>query len=145
MTLGNPKERDRYARVMALDWGARRIGIAVTDDLGLAAHGLPTLTRKNIQRDLDALAALIRERGVETLVVGNPLHMDGHESRSSRQAVRFARRLAKFADVDLELWDERLTSWEAEQMTKQSSINLGATDRLAAVLLLESYLAANRE
>lgn len=145
MNRGSPEERVRSARVMALDWGVRRIGIAVTDELGLAAHGLPTLIRKNIQRDLEALAALIREREIETLVVGNPLHMDGHESRSSRQAVRFAQRLAKHARVNLELWDERLTSWEAQQMSKTSSINLAATDRIAAVLLLESYLAANRE
>ena len=129
-------------RVMALDWGMRRIGIAVCDELGIAAHGLPTLERKNIQRDLDALACVIRDRGIETVVVGNPLHLDGTESRSSRHASRFARRLAKHAGVSVHLWDERLTSWTAEEVIPPRSRVRGTTDRMAAILLLESYLAA---
>ncbi len=129
---------------MALDWGMRRIGIAVSDDLGIAAHGLPTLTRKNVRRDLDTLADLIRERAIETLVVGNPLHLDGSESRSTNRASQFARRLAKHANVELELWDERLTSWRVELLTGTRTKDRGSTDRLAAILLLESYLAANR-
>ena len=131
-------------RVMALDWGLRRIGVAVSDELGIAAHGLPTLTRKNIRCDLDTLAALIRDRGIVTVVVGLPLHMDGTESRSSNQATRFARRLAKHADVRVEMRDERLTSWEAEALVGGSSTDQGATDRASAIILLESYLAETR-
>ena len=130
-------------RVMALDWGTRRIGIAVSDELGIAAHGLPTLERKNIRRDLDTLADLIRERRIETVVVGKPLHLDGRESRSSNLASRFARRLAKHAEVEVRMWDERLTSWSAESIADPSSSARGMTDRVAAILLLESYLAAN--
>ncbi len=132
-------------RIMALDWGLRRIGIAVSDELGIAAHGLPTLARKNIRKDLDALRSLIREREITTVIVGKPLHWDGSESRSSGQAMRFARRLAKHANVDIKLWDERLTSWEAENLLGRSSRVAGATDRMAAVLLLESYLAAKKQ
>ncbi len=131
-------------RVMALDWGMRRIGIAVSDELGIAAHGLPTLERKNIQRDLDALAGVIQDRGIDTVVVGNPLHLDGTESKSSRHASRFARRLAKHAGVQVRLWDERLTSWTAGELINSSSRDRGATDRMAAILLLESYLEANK-
>lgn len=129
-------------RVMALDWGVRRIGIAVSDELGIAAHGLPTLVRKNIRHDLEVLTELIGEREVETVVVGMPFHWDGSESRSSGQAMRFARRLAKHANVAIEMWDERLTSWEAETLLGHSKKAPGATDRLAAILLLESFLAA---
>lgn len=129
-------------RVMALDWGTRRIGIAVTDELGIAAHGLPTLERKNIQRDLEALTDLIRERKIETVIVGNPLNMDGSRSSSTNLATRFARRLAKHAAVDVRMWDERLTSWSAAEAIGKASRKRGATDRVAAILILESYLGA---
>lgn len=129
-------------RVMALDWGTRRIGIAVTDELGIAAHGLPTLERKNIQRDLEALTDLIRERRIETVIVGNPLNMDGSRSSSTNLATRFARRLAKHAAVDVRMWDERLTSWSATETIGKRSRERGATDRVAAILILESYIGA---
>lgn len=129
-------------RVMALDWGTRRIGIAVTDELGIAAHGLPTLERKNIQLDLEALTDLIRERRIETVIVGNPLNMDGSRSSSTNLATRFARRLAKHAAVDVRMWDERLTSWSATETIGKRSRERGATDRVAAILILESYIGA---
>ena len=129
-------------RVMALDWGTRRIGIAVTDELGIAAHGLPTLERKNIRRDLEALTDVIRERKIETVIVGNPLNMDGSQSASTNLATRFARRLAKHAAVDVRMWDERLTSWSAKETIGKTSRERGATDRVAAILILESYLGA---
>jgi len=131
-------------RVMALDWGKRRIGIAVSDGLGIAAHGLRTLARTTNRQDLDALIGLIRERDIETVIVGNPLHLDGTKSGSSSRAARFAFQLAKHAGVPVEMWDERLTSWEAESMLGTRPKDPGEIDRLAAVLLLESYLAARQ-
>ena len=139
--LARLEEQDLPMRVMALDWGVRRIGIAVSDELGIAAHGLPTLVRKNIRKDLEALASLIKEREIATVIVGKPVHWDGSESRSSRQAAQFARRLAKHAAVNVQLWDERLTSWEAENLLGRTRNVVGATDRMAAILLLESFLA----
>ena len=127
-------------RVMALDWGTRRIGIAVTDELGIAAHGLPTLERKNIRRDLEALTDVIRKRKIETVIVGNPLNMDGSRSSSTNLATRFARRLAKHAAVEVRMWDERLTSWNATEIVGTDKRTRGATDRVAAILILESYL-----
>lgn len=129
--------------VMALDWGLRRIGIAVSDGLGIAAHGLPTLVRRNIRTDLETLAALIRSRNVETVVVGLPLNLDGTESSASRQASRFARRLAKHAGIVVRMWDERLTSWEARDLLGAHARSKRATDQVAAVLLLESFLEAH--
>ncbi len=130
-------------RVMALDWGMQHIGIAVCDELGISTRGLPTLKRKNILHDLEHLTKLIRDIEIKRIVVGKPLNMDGTQSRSSNLAGQFARRLAKHAAVEVEMWDERLTSWEAESIIGIQSTTFGATDQMAAVLLLESYLAAN--
>lgn len=139
--LPSPQPRSSGSiRVMALDWGERRIGIAVSDELGIAAHPIPTLNRTNIRNDLDALAALIRQRGIDTVVVGLPLHMDGSPSRSSNLATRFAHRLAKHASVHVKLRDERLTSWQARGTTGELDRQRGATDRVAALILLEGYL-----
>ena len=138
------RDQGRALRVLALDWGKRRIGVAVSDELGIAAHGLPTLLRRNIQSDLDTLADLVRDRGIETVIVGRPLHMDGTESPSSDQASRFARRLAKHARVRVEMRDERLTSWEARQRLGPRPGSPGDTDQMAAVLLLEGYLVDAR-
>ena len=129
---------------MALDWGARRIGIAVSDELGVSSNGLPTLQRTNIDSDLRALAETIRSRRIEKVVVGRPLHMDGSAGKSANLAERFARRLAKRAVIDVVLWDERLTSWEAESFLPPRRRSKGRVDRAAAILLLESYLAAQK-
>ncbi len=129
---------------MALDWGARRIGIAVSDELGVSSNGLPTLQRTNIDSDLRALAETIRSRRIEKVVVGRPLHMDGSAGKSANLAERFARRLAKRAAIDVVLWDERLTSWEAESFLPPRRRSKGRVDRAAAILLLESYLAAQK-
>jgi len=131
-------------RVLALDLGARRIGLALSDELGWTAQGIPTLLRKNIRSDLDVLASLIRERGVGLVVVGNPLRMDGGESTGSQEAARFAQRLERHTGVPVCLWDERLTTRQASRVLRSSGVGIakraGAVDRLSAVLLLESYL-----
>ena len=129
---------------MALDWGKRRIGVAVSDELGIAAHGLRTLVRTTTRQDIDALISLIRERNIDTVIVGNPLHLNGTKSASSSQAARFAFQLARHAGVPVEMWDERLTSWEAKDIVGSRPKDPGEIDRLAAVILLESYLAARQ-
>ncbi len=131
-------------QVMALDWGARRIGIAVSDELGVSSNGLPTLQRTNIHSDLDSLTDIIRSRRIEKVVVGRPLNMNGGAGKSANLAERFARRLAKRAAIDVVLWDERLTSWEAESLVKPRRRTKGGIDQAAAILLLESYLASQK-
>lgn len=131
-------------RVMALDWGKRRIGVAVSDELGIAAHGLRTLVRTSKRQDIDTLIGLIRERNIETVVVGDPLHLNGAKSGSASQAARFAFQLGRHAGVPVEMWDERLTSWEAQNFLGTRPKDPGEIDRLAAVILLESYLAAKQ-
>lgn len=131
-------------RILALDWGKRRIGLAVSDELGLTAQGLPTLARTNKAKDLEALSQLIREKDVRLLVVGQPLHMSGDAGRQANQAEQFARTLSARVQVPIKLWDERLTSVEAGRILQESgarrSKQLGVVDRLSAVLILQSYL-----
>src|SRR5713226_1345511 len=111
-------------RILALDLGARRIGLALSDELGWTAQGLPTLGRRNTQSDLESLAKLIREREVERLIVGNPLRLSGAESTGSQQAARFAGKLRRRTGVEVELWDERLTTREASRVLRQSGISI---------------------
>jgi putative holliday junction resolvase len=131
-------------RVLALDVGKKRIGLAISDGLGVTAQGLETLYRTTIREDLAKLADLAKEREVGLLLVGNPLHMSGRESRQAQYTKEFADRLAERTGLPVEFRDERLTSVEAGRVLKESGISIEkrarAVDRLAAVLLLESYL-----
>ena len=132
-------------RVLALDVGKKRIGLAVSDDLGITAQGLKTLERTRIRDDLDALREVAREWNIGSLLVGKPLHMSGQESRQSEYTRDFAERLGRHLQLPVIYWDERLTSVEAERMLRDAGASLEerkkAVDRVAAVLLLESYLA----
>jgi len=135
-------------RILALDVGKKRIGLAVTDPLGLTAQGLPTLERNRIREDLKRLKELVQELGVSTLLVGQPLHMSGSESRQSQYTMEFAERLGQFVERPIIYWDERLTSAEAERVLRSMGATLDqrkkAVDQLSAVLLLESYLENRR-
>ncbi|MBI3698544.1 MAG: Holliday junction resolvase RuvX [Acidobacteria bacterium] len=132
------------SRVLALDLGGRRIGLAMSDELGITAQGLPTLERKNLRSDLDALAHLIHDHGVRLVILGNPLRLSGAASAGSQQAAKFGEQLHRRTGVDVRLWDERLTTREASRVLRDSGISqtkrARAVDRLSAVLLLESFL-----
>jgi len=131
-------------RILALDLGKKRIGLALSDPLGITAQGLATLERTNIREDLAALEAIVREREVTLLLMGHPLHMSGRESRQSEYTRDFANRLSEKTGVEVRFWDERLTTVEANRVLKESGMSIEkrarAVDRLAAVILLESYL-----
>lgn len=131
-------------RILALDFGRRRIGLALSDELGLTAQGLPTQVRKNRKADLETLTQLVRDREVARIVVGNPLHMSGDESPLSQEASAFAESLAHRCGVEVTMWDERLTTREASRVLRESGIGLDkrkqAVDRLSAVLILQGYL-----
>ncbi len=131
-------------RILALDLGKKRIGLALSDPLGITAQGLATLERTNIREDLAALEAIVREREVTLLLMGHPLHMSGRESRQSEYTRDFANRLSEKTGVEVRFWDERLTTVEANRVLKESWMSIEkrarAVDRLAAVILLESYL-----
>ncbi|MBV8707780.1 MAG: Holliday junction resolvase RuvX [Acidobacteriaceae bacterium] len=131
-------------RILALDVGKKRIGLAVSDELGITAQGLETLQRTRIREDLEQLREISSRWNVQTLLIGRPLHMSGAESQQSNYTEEFAQRLGRHLQLPLVFWDERLTSAEAERMIRDSGATVnpkkGTVDRLAAVLLLQSYL-----
>ncbi|PYU10815.1 MAG: Holliday junction resolvase RuvX [Acidobacteria bacterium] len=104
------------ARVLAIDYGRRRLGLALSDALGLTAQPLTTLARANRRDDLRWLRELVRRHGVQRIIVGHPLHLDGSAGEMAAEAARFAARIEKQLSLPVELVDERLSSWEAEQM-----------------------------
>ena len=135
---------DSRGRVLALDLGARRIGLALSDELGITAQGLPTLERKNLRSDLEALDRVIHDHGVSLVLLGNPLQMSGAAGSGSQQAVKFGEQLHRRSGVAIRLWDERLTTREAARVLRSSGVSIAkraqAVDRLSAVLLLASFL-----
>jgi putative Holliday junction resolvase len=139
-----PSQAQNPTRVLALDVGKKRIGLAVSDELGLTAQGIETLQRNRIREDLENLRRLAVEWHIGLLVVGKPLHMSGDESRQSEYTREFAERLGNHLGLPVVFWDERLTSAEAERLLREGGATLAqrkkAVDRMAAVLLLESYL-----
>ena len=133
-----------HGRILAIDFGMKRWGLAVSDPLGLTAQGLPTLERAGVDGGLSAILRLSGERGIEEIVIGNPLAKDGASTSMSRRAAKLAERLRHRTSCEVKLWDERLTSVEANRLLRSSAIGLDkrrrAVDRVSAVLLLQNYL-----
>ena len=136
------------SRILALDLGKRRIGLAISDPLGITAQGLPNLVRGRKRADLDALEHIIKEREVGMILLGNPINMSGAEGRQSGWVREFAGTLEKRTGLPIRLWDERLTTVEAGRVLRASGISIekraAAIDRLSAVILLQSYLDSGR-
>jgi putative holliday junction resolvase len=133
-----------HRRILALDLGKKRIGLAISDPLGITAQGLPNLNRSNKRADLAALESLAREREVGLFLMGNPINMRGDEGRQSGWVREFAQALESRTGLEVKFWDERLTSVEAGRVLRASGISIqkraAAVDRLSAVILLQSYL-----
>lgn len=133
-----------HRRILALDLGKKRIGLAISDPLGITAQGLPNLNRSNKRADLAALESLAREREVGLFLMGNPINMRGDEGRQSGWVREFAQALESRTGLAVKFWDERLTSVEAGRVLRSSGISIqkraAAVDRLSAVILLQSYL-----
>jgi putative holliday junction resolvase len=139
-------------RILAIDYGKKRIGLALSDELGMTAQPLQVLAHKNRKEDVRRLREICRAKGVRLIVVGHPLHITGEAGDMAEEAARFATRLRKELGIPVELADERLTTWEAEQTLAEMG---GAKrrkdaplDDVAAAILLREYLErrnANRE
>jgi putative holliday junction resolvase len=131
-------------RILGLDVGSKTIGLAVSDPLGITAQGLETLRRQNKRRDLGQLEALIRQYEVAEIVVGYPLRMSGLEGTQSEKMQAFAEGLRQRFRLPVHLWDERLSSAEANRVLRDSEMSIKrrgeVVDRLAAVLILQSWL-----
>jgi putative Holliday junction resolvase len=135
-------------RTLAVDYGRKRIGLALSDELGLTARPLGTITRVNRHRDMSRLREACRKNGVTHIIVGHPLHMTGQAGEMADEAARFAARLEKETRIGVELVDERLTSWEAEQTVAETRPSARRKrepiDDLAAAILLRDYLEKTR-
>ena len=132
------------ARVLALDVGSKRIGVAVSDPLGITAQGLETIQRQNKRLDFEALASLLSKYEVREVVVGLPLRLSGAEGTQAEKMRRFADDLQSHFGVTVHLWDERWTSTEANRLLREADLSIEkrgkAVDRMAAVLILQSWL-----
>jgi putative Holliday junction resolvase len=137
-------------RYLALDVGSKRIGIAVSDELGLTAQPVLTLERRrNLREDLRSIARLSRRYGVMGIVVGNPLTLSGEMSAQAAKAQAFAAELGELTGLPIHLWDERLTTHEAHRLLYEAGRarqdHRRVVDQVAATLILQSFLDEHRE
>lgn len=132
-------------RTMGLDWGERRIGVAVSDELGLTSQGVGVVYRRNDGRDVEELGGLVKEWDVARIVVGVPIRDDGTEGPTTPRAKAFADLLReRLAPVPVETWDESNTSVEANRILKERGLSWQESrkqvDRVAAAVMLQSWL-----
>lgn len=135
---------------LALDVGRKRVGVAGCDGTGLIATGITTIHRTSFSRDLEQLQAIVKEREIDTLVVGLPYSMDGSIGSQAKEVQKFARRVATALNLPIEYVDERLTSVEATtqlraQKKRLSRHNKGLIDRRAATIILQQWLDERRQ
>lgn len=132
------------SRVVAVDLGTRRIGVAVTDGLGLTAQPLATIARHGGQRDLDAIADVVRRYDAGRVVVGLPLSPEGEVGRAARSVQAFVERLRGALAVPIEMIDESFTTVEAEDVLLQADLSRArrkqVVDRVAAAVILRRWL-----
>jgi putative Holliday junction resolvase len=137
-------------RVLAVDYGARRIGVAVSDPGGTIAAALPALESRGQAEDARAVAEAARREGAERIVVGLPLRLDGALGPSAEKVLAFVEKLRAAVAVPVETWDERLTTAQAERALRAARIHLARDRRrdrintMAAQILLQSYLDAGK-
>ncbi len=132
-------------KALGVDWGARRIGLAVSDDTRTIARTLPVVEVHPRRDPTKAVIAVVAENDVDTIVIGNPLHMSGEESETGRRVARFKALLeGALPGIRIVLRDERLTSREAELLLRERGgkpgSGKGRIDQLAAAIILQSYL-----
>ena len=131
-------------RILGLDYGEKRIGVALCDELGFTAQGLPTLIRKTKKHDLEILAALIKNYNVEKIVIGFPLRLDGSKGIQCEKVNRYAALLDKTFCLPVIKWPETLSTKEAEGILINSGVRWKKrkkiVDKLAACIILQNYL-----
>jgi putative Holliday junction resolvase len=135
-----------HKRIIGLDVGDVRIGVAVSDALGITAQGVSTLRRKSLDEDLMALKMILEEYQVDTVVIGNPLNMDGQSGVQADKVKAFAEVMSERLNTRSILWDERLTTAEARKVLIEGGMRREkrkqVIDQMAAMLILQSYLDA---
>ncbi len=137
-------------RIMALDYGSKTVGVALSDELHITANGLEIVRRPNeidVKDTLARLEAIIKEYNVEKIVLGLPKNMDNSLGASADNVMRFKEKLAKITDKEIVLWDERLTTVQTHNMMRDAGVNwkkrMKVVDKVAATLILQNYLDAS--
>ncbi|MCP3101088.1 Holliday junction resolvase RuvX [Myxococcus sp. K15C18031901] len=135
-------------RTLGLDFGTKTIGVAVSDGLGLTAQVVTTVRRTSLKADLAALAALAREYEADRVVIGLPLNMDGSEGPRAEASRKFADQVAQSLGVQVELWDERLSTVAATRTLLEADVSRArrkeVIDQMAAQFILQGWLDAHR-
>jgi putative Holliday junction resolvase len=131
-------------RILGLDYGSKRIGVSVCDELGLTAQGLATIERKNELRDLEAIAGYVEEYNIEKIVIGYPVRLDGTEGIQCEKVNRFVAVLETRFPLTVIKWDESLSTKEAERILIEANMSRkkrkSVVDKLAATIILQDYL-----
>jgi len=131
-------------RILGLDYGAKRIGVAVSDELGMTAQGLTVIERKNKKKDLEALGHYVRTYGAEKIVVGYPLRLDGTVGIQCEKVDRFIHALEVVFPLPVIRRDETLTTKEAEEVLRTANVRpqkrRALVDKIAAAMILQGYL-----
>jgi RNAse H-fold protein YqgF len=136
-------------RILALDFGSVRIGVAVSDGLLITAQGLETIQRKDLTKDIETIKGVIKEYGVVEVVVGLPISMNGTHSAKTKETLEFVEKLSQAIGVPVRTYDERLTTMQAERILIDADVSRwkrkGLKDMLAAQLILQAYLASRKK
>jgi putative Holliday junction resolvase len=127
-------------RILAIDPGERRIGLAISDGLGITAQGLDTFDARGGKDFFEHVAGLLAQYAFGEIVVGHPIHLSGDVGDSALKAKALAEKLRARFNIDVTLWDERLSSEEAKRVLRGTRAKKGTVDKLAAVIILQSYL-----
>ncbi|MDQ1278311.1 MAG: putative pre6S rRNA nuclease [Thermodesulfobacteriota bacterium] len=133
-------------RIMGLDYGEKRIGVAVSDEMGLISQPVAVVVRQNRKKDLESITALVRKYRPEKIVIGYPVRLDGAEGIQCQKVNRFAATLASHLKLPVIRWDETFSTKEAEEILRHSHMKREkrkeVVDKLAASIILQDYLRA---
>ena len=136
--------RGIFMKILGLDIGEKRIGVAISDELGYTAQGLQVLNRKGLDDDLAVIQELVMAAEVSEVVVGLPKNMDGSLGEGAQNVLSFTRKMEELLSVPVTLWDERLTTSEATRVLLQADLSRNkrrkVVDKVAATLILQGYL-----
>ncbi|MBU2590576.1 MAG: Holliday junction resolvase RuvX [Nitrospinota bacterium] len=131
-------------KTLSLDFGSKYIGVAISDDLGIIAVGLEVIKREYLKNDIDRIKTIIEENGVEELVVGLPKKLNNDVGIQADKTIAFVESLKENIDIPIQMWDERLTTAEAQKMLISMNVSRSkrkkVIDKVAAQLILDSYL-----
>ena len=138
----------KYLRKLGLDFGDKKIGVAISDALGITAQGKGYISRTDLRKDLEVILDYIEKYSIEEIIVGMPKNMDGSYGPRAQKTQEFINFLNNNLDIPIKTWDERLTSKEAEKVLIKADMSRSARkeviDQMAASLILDSYLQANK-